>query len=120
MRTNTVPSSWPSPAEEALLDNLSFDSWLLQADSFMVTSSGDAMQDAGIHKGDIVIVQRGRQPLIGDIVLASIDSQWLLRYYQLEHNKPVLYPANGLYEPTEPKESMTLIGVVTAVIRKYH
>lgn len=131
MRTSSVPvrqwpfvgtvwASWPSPAEEELLDTISFDEWLIQDSSFMVKVTHNAMQDAGIHEGDVVIVQRGRKPGAGDIVIADIDGDWVMRYYQIESGAIVLYPANGLYEPLQPKEDLAIIGVVTACIRKYY
>lgn len=116
----TIVAGWPSPAEEELLDTLSFDEWLRSPDSFMITAATDAMQDAGIHKGDIVVVQRGRAATNGDTVIANVDNEWLLRYYRQEQGQIILYPANGLYEPIKPRESLALIGVVTAVIRKYY
>ena len=84
----------------------------------MVKVQSDAMQDAGIHTGDVVIFRRGQKPKPGDIVIAEIDNEWLMRYYILEDGKPALYPANGLVAPIYP-EDLTIIGVIRSVIRKY-
>jgi len=116
----TIAAGWPSPAEEELLDTISFDDWLIQDSSFMLKVTHNAMQDAGIHENDIIIVQRGKQPRLGDIVVAEIDSKWVLRYYQVENKQIALYPANGMYEVLRPQESLTMIGTVTACIRKYY
>lgn len=115
----TISAGWPSPAEEELLDKLSFDDWLIQDNCFMLSVTHNAMQDAGIHEGDIVIVQRGKKPHPGDIVIAAIDGQWVLRYYHIENGQPALYPGNGMYEVLYPKENLTVIGTLTACIRKY-
>ncbi|MBI3255723.1 MAG: hypothetical protein HYZ63_02015 [Candidatus Andersenbacteria bacterium] len=115
-----IAAGWPSPAEEELLDKISFDEWLIQDSSFMLKVTHSAMQDAGIHENDIVIVQRGKQPHGGDIVVAEIDSKWVLRYYQVEKGQIALYPANGMYEILRPEESLIVIGTVTACIRKYY
>ncbi|MEO6077484.1 MAG: S24 family peptidase [Candidatus Andersenbacteria bacterium] len=113
-----ISAGWPSPAEEELIDQISFDELLIQDSSFMIKMTTNAMQDAGIHEGDIVIFQRGAKPKSGDIVIAEVESQWMMRYYQIEGNKPVLYPANGLYQVIKPEE-LSVIGVISAVIRKY-
>lgn len=115
-----INAGWPSPAEEELIDKISFDDWLIQDNSFMITVTHDAMQDAGIHHGDIVVIQRGRTPYLGDIVIAELDGKWVLRYYQKEHGEILLYPANGRYLVLHPEESLRIIGVVTACIRKYY
>lgn len=116
----TIMAGWPSPAEEELLDKISFDEWLIQDSSFMLKVTHNAMQDAGIHEHDIIVVQRGRPPHPGDIVIAEIDNKWVLRYYQIENGHIALYPANGMYEVLRPQDRLTMIGTVTACIRKYY
>lgn len=116
----TICAGWPSPAEEELLDTISFDDWLIQDSSFMLKVTHNAMQDAGIHEHDVIIVQRGKKPHNGDIVVAEIDTKWVLRYYHVEQGKIALYPANGRYEILRPQETLTVIGTVTACIRKYY
>jgi DNA polymerase V len=117
----TVAASWPSPAEEELLDIMSFDEWLdvKREGNFMVKVSSDALTGAGIHRGDITIVERGRKVAPGDIVIAEVDDDWVMRRYETRNGKPILLPANKAYQPIEPVERLSLIGVVTAVIRKY-
>lgn len=110
--------SWPSPAEEELLDTISFDEWLIEPSTFMVKVQNDAMQNAGIFTDDVVIFRRGQKPKSGDIVIADVEGEWMMRYYQIEEGCPVLYPANGNYEAVKPDE-LTVIGVIRSVIRKY-
>lgn len=114
----TITAGWPSPAEEELLDQISFDEWLIEPSTFMVKVGSDAMQDAGILSGDIVIFRRGQKPMHGDIVIADIGGEWVMRYYEVENSKPILYPANGQYAAIHPQE-LTVIGVIRSVIRKY-
>ena len=49
----TVEAGFPSPAEEELLDTISFDEWLIEPSTFMVKVDSNAMQDAGLKPGDI-------------------------------------------------------------------
>jgi SOS regulatory protein LexA len=117
-----VRAGWPSPAEEENVDTISLDDWLIENKeaSFMLKVSGDSMIDAGIRPGDSVIVERGRQPKNGDIVIAEVDRQWTIKFFiQQSGGKVTLRAANKQYSPITPKEELRVAGVVTAVIRKY-
>lgn len=117
-----IAASWGTPAEEELLDTISFDDWLNpnKEASFLIKVSSDAMIDAGIHPDDVVIIERGKKPQAGDVVLAEIDDQWVLRYYEPNNGSPYLLPANGKYPELIPHDSLNITGVVVACIRKYH
>lgn len=117
----TVQAGVPSPAEQEDLDTLSLDEWLIhnREASFMLTVNGDSMIDAGIQPGDRVILERGKQPKNGDIVVAEVDHDWTLKFYEKKGALVVLNPANKKYKPIVPKEELKVAGVVTAVVRKY-
>jgi SOS regulatory protein LexA len=117
----TVAAGWPSPAEEENVDTISLDDWLIgnKEASFMLKVSGDSMTDAGIQPGDMVILERGRTPKNGDIVVAEVDREWTIKYFQRSGGRVTLVPANRRYKPISPEEELRVAGVVTAVIRKY-
>ena len=77
------------------------------------------MVDAGIHQGDLVIVERGRAPKDRDIVIAQVDGEWTMKYYEKHGDQIKLIAANKKYSPIIPKRELVVGGVVTAVIRKY-
>lgn len=116
-----VQAGFPTPAEEELIDTLSLDEYLVDNPdaSFMLKVSGDSMIDAGIHEGDIVIVEKGHRAKNGDIVLACVDNEWTLKYYQKRGKEIELVPANDKYPVIRPKQELTLGGVVKSMIRKY-
>ena len=117
----TVQAGFPSPAEEELIDTLSLDEFLIKNPqaSYLVKVTGDSMIDAGIMPDDLVIVDRGRQPRHGDIVIAEVDGQWTMKYYEKRGNKVLLRAANKKYAPIEPKAELVIGGVVVANVRKY-
>jgi repressor LexA len=117
----TVEAGFPSPAEEEAADTISLDDWLIEnrEASFMLRVSGDSMIEAGIMPGDTVILVRGRQPCNGDVVVAEVDRQWTIKFFEKRGSSVVLRPANSKYRPIVPKEELRVAGVVTAVIRKY-
>ena len=89
------------------------------ASSMLAKEEGDSMIEAGIHEGDLVIVERGREPKQGDIVIAEVDGEWTMKYYTKKRGKIILQPANKKYPPIEAENELRLGGVVTANVRKY-
>lgn len=116
-----VQAGFPSPAEEELADTISLDEYLIQRPeaTFMLTVSGDSMLDAGIHPGDLVLVEKGREPRQNDIVLAQVDGEWTLKHYMRDEHGIRLEAANKKYAPIHPRRSLQIGGVIRAVIRKY-
>ena len=117
-----VAAGFPSPAEEELRDVISFDEYLIARPgaSFLLTVSGDSMTGAGIMAGDLVIVEKDREPRNGDIVIAEVDGEWTIKYFRKEGRNIVLEAANLKYKTIRPKSQLRIGGVVAAVIRKYH
>ena len=117
-----VAAGFPSPAEEELCDIMSLDEYLVTRPetSFLLRVSGDSMIGEGIRTGDMVIVERARSPVNGDIVVAEVDGEWTMKYFRKEGKDIFLEAANPHYPTIRPKTELRLGGVVTAVIRKYH
>lgn len=117
----TVQAGFPSPAEEELLDTMSLDEFLVARPeaTYLLTVSGDSMIEAGIHPGDLVLVEKGGAPKAGDIVIAQVDGEWTMKYFGKDNAGVYLDPANPSYSRIRPKSSLTVGGIVRAVIRKY-
>ena len=117
-----VSAGFPSPAEEELRDVISFDQYLItkQEESFLLKVDGDSMIGAGIMPNDLVLVERGREPKTGDIVIAEVDGAWTMKYFHKQGKDVYLEAANPKYPRIRPLTEMHLGGVVTAVVRKYH
>ena len=117
----SIQAGWPSPAEEELVDTMSLDEYLIKhpEQTFLIKVSGDSMIDAGIHQGDLVLVERGRQPKHRDIVIAQVDNEWTMKYYEKTGKEVRLVAANKKYPDIKPKEELKIGGVVVASIRKY-
>jgi len=118
----SVQAGFPSPEEEALGDILSMDEYLISKPdaSFLLRVSGDSMTGAGIMTDDLVIVEKGREPRNGDVVIAEVDGEWTMKYFRKQAGEVVLEAANPKYPLIRPRAELRLGGVVTAVIRKYH
>jgi SOS regulatory protein LexA len=116
-----VEAGFPSAAEEELLDVMDFDEFLTpnKESSYILKVKGDSMIDAGIHPGDMVIVERKSSYKPGQIVIASIDGEFTMKYLRKKSDKYFLEPANPKYKPIYPGEDFRVEAVVTAVVRKY-
>ncbi|MCR4280519.1 MAG: translesion error-prone DNA polymerase V autoproteolytic subunit [Candidatus Komeilibacteria bacterium] len=116
-----VQAGFPSPAEEELVDSLTLDDYLINnpQSSFIIEVAGESMLDAGIQPKDLVIVDRGLTPKNNDIVLAQIDNEWTLKYFNKKGNKVSLQAANDKYPTLIPQSELTVAGVVVSSIRKY-
>lgn len=118
----SVQAGFPSPEEEALCDIISMDEYLVTKpdSSFLLKVSGDSMIGEGIMEGDLVIVEKGKQPRNGDVVIAEVDGEWTMKYFKKRRGQIYLEAANPKYPTIIPRTELKIGGVVTAVIRKYH
>jgi SOS regulatory protein LexA len=118
----SVQAGFPSPEEEVVRDLVSMDEYLITRPdaSFLLQVSGDSMTGAGIMEGDLVIIEKGRDPKTGDIVIAEVDGEWTMKYFHRKGKQIILEAANPKYPDISPKTELKLAGIVTAVIRKYH
>lgn len=118
----SIQAGFPSPEEEALGDVIDLDEYLITKPeaSFLLQVSGDSMIGEGIMAGDLVVVEKGRAPKNGDVVIAEVDGEWTMKYYRKQGKLIVLEAANPKYPTIRPQNELKLGGIVTAVVRKYH
>ncbi len=89
-----------------------------QNDLFAVRISGNAMTEAGLLDGDIVVVEKTPAADNGDIVLALIDGEPTVRTFYKEDGHFRLQPANRTMFPVIVN-SLTILGKVITSIRYY-
>jgi len=116
-----VTAGLPATVEEELTDTVSLDDLLVKNKSltYMLEVDGDSMIDAHIEKGDMVLVERANNAKDGQIVIAEVDEEYTMKYFRKEGSKIWLEPANKNYKPIYPEQSLNVIAVLKAVIRKY-
>lgn len=86
--------------------------------TFFMRVNSDAMIGAGIHSGDVVIVDRSLEAKNGKVIIAVIDGEMLIRRLEIDNSKKRLLPATKKLSPIEITEScsFSVWGVVTYVI----
>ncbi|HEX8455893.1 MAG TPA: translesion error-prone DNA polymerase V autoproteolytic subunit [Pyrinomonadaceae bacterium] len=116
----SVSAGFPSPAEDYIEGRLDLNRYLIKhpAATFFVRVAGDSMIGAGIHPGDILVVDRALEPQDSNVVIAVIDGELTVKRISQRHGKLFLVPDNQAYEPLEILEGMEfeVWGVVTSVI----
>jgi DNA polymerase V len=116
----SVSAGFPSPAEDYIEGRLDLNRHLIKhpAATFFVRVAGDSMIGAGIHHGDILVVDRALEPQDSNVVIAIIDGELTVKRISHRHGKLFLVPDNQAYAPLEILEEMEfeIWGVVTSVI----
>jgi len=87
--------------------------------TFFMRVRGDAMVGAGIHDGDIVIVDRSLKAVSGKVVIATLNGEMLIRRLEKTFNKIRLLPETSKLSPIEVDTSgneFAIWGVVTYAI----
>ena len=82
---------------------------------------GDSMVDAGIHDGDLVVVERCDTASNGDIVVALVEEEEAtLKRLRRQNGMIALEAANPLYETRLFREDqVTVQGRLVGLIRTY-
>ena len=115
-----VSAGFPSPAEDYIEGRLDLNKHLIKhpAATFFVRVAGDSMTGAGIHPGDILVVDRSLEPRDASVVIAVLDGELTVKRISRREGRLYLVPDNCLYQPLEILEGMEfeVWGVVTSVI----
>lgn len=115
-----VPAGFPSPADDYVEASLDLSEELIQKKeaTFFVRVAGDSMTEAGIHDGDILIVDRSVEPDDGAIVVAALDGELTVKRYEVRSGLPYLMPEAEDYDPIPIRDGQELVvwGVVQHVV----
>jgi repressor LexA len=85
----------------------------------MIPVKGDSMTGAGIHDGDVAVVEKRHLAKEGDIVVAIVDGEFTLKTLSREKGKYVLLPANPAFPVIRPQGTLEIFGVLVGLVRKY-
>lgn len=118
--TARISAGFPSPADDYIDRKLDLNEYLIKhpAATFFVRVEGESMIDAGIHSGDILIVDRALEPADHKVVIAVLNGELTVKRIKKTKGKLCLMPENRAYRPIEvtPEMNLEIWGVVTHVI----
>ena len=117
-----VSAGFPSPADDYLEGSLDLNEHLIRqpAATFFVRAKGDSMIGAGIHDGDLLVVDRSADAKNGNVVIAVVNGELSVKRYLRSGQNFSLVPENPDYPPITINEGddIRLWGVVTNVIHQ--
>jgi repressor LexA len=85
---------------------------------FMLRTFGDSMIDAGIEKGDLIVLRKQNYANDGEIVVALVDGENTLKRLFHRGNEIILHPENKTMEDIVVKECQVQ-GVLVSCIKLY-
>ncbi len=113
-------TGFPSPAEDEVEARLSLDDLLIRhpVTTFFLLVQGNALARAGIHSGDLLVVDRSRAATRGRLVVVTYDGQLVVRRLDMHQGRLQLVTCDpaDLPLPLSPEQPLRLWGVATHVI----
>jgi DNA polymerase V len=117
-----VEAGFPSPADDHLERGIDLNEELIRnpAATFLVRVKGDSMRDAGIHAGDVLIVDKSLTPTDRKIVVAMIDGNFTVKRFRKRGARVFLEAENPDFSPIEVTEGqeLSIFGVVSYIIHQ--
>ena len=115
-----IAAGFPSPADDYVEDRIDLNQHLIRHKeaTFFLRVKGDSMLGAGIHDGDLLVVDRALDPVDGKIVIAVLDGELTVKRLERKAGRVRLMPENPAYAPIVVQNAQELViwGVVTNVI----
>lgn len=115
-----IPAGFPSPADDFIDRTLDLNEHLVKhpAATFFVKVQGSSMTGAGIHSGDILVVDRSLEPADRRIVVAAVGGELTVKRLRKAKGKVFLASENPDYQAIEvtPEMNIEVWGVVVHVI----
>jgi DNA polymerase V len=119
---SNIQAGFPSPADDFLEKQLDLNELMIKngAATFFVRVVGESMKDAGIHSGDLLVVDRSIKPTNGKIIVAIVNGEFTVKRIKISDKGVSLVPDNPLYPSIEIslESDFQAWGVVTYVIHR--
>jgi DNA polymerase V len=116
-----IPAGFPSPASDYLDLTIDLNQELVDNPNatFYARAKGNSMQDAGIHNGDVLVVDRSLTADNGDIIVAFLNGEFTVKRLRFTGETCLLLPANQDFPQIRINEGddFRVWGVVTFVIK---
>lgn len=118
-----ISAGFPSPADDFLDTHIDLNKHLIKNPSttFYGKVRGTSMVDAGIHDGDLLVIDKSLEPKNNKIAVCFIDGEFTVKRIHIEKDLVWLVAENKDYPPIKVTEANELIiwGIVTNVIKYF-
>lgn len=120
-RTSMASAGFGSPGEDVTVRRIDLNEALIRhpQSTFVMRAAGNAMADAGISDGDVLLVDRAVKAEHGHVVVAAVDGELLCRRLHSRGGRTRLEAASSGHDDIVPVDGVPLEiwGVVTTAIR---
>lgn len=117
-----VEAGFPSPADDYVEKKLDLHAHIVrnEAATFFLRAHGESMLGAGIHDGDLLVVDRSLSATHNKVVIAALDGELTVKRLVLQNSRVYLAPENPDYAEVDitEREHLHIWGVVSYVIHK--
>lgn len=116
-----ISAGFPQPGDEYVESRLDLNDLIEHPHAtFFARVAGDSMRGAGIFHGDIVVVDRSLEVASGNVVVAVVNGEMLIKRVNKQGDRLFLLAENPDYPPLEVTDGMDfqVWGVVTNVVHK--
>lgn len=117
-----VEAGFPSPAEDYIDCKLDLHRHLVrnEAATFFLRAHGESMLGAGIHDGDLLVVDRSMEAGNRKVVIAALEGELTVKRLLRREGRVLLAPENPQFSPVDITENefVHIWGVVTYVVHK--
>lgn len=117
-----INAGFPSPADDYLDQKLDLNHLLIKnpSSTFFARVRGNSMIDAGIHDGDILIIDKSLEPKQTSVLVCLMDGEFTVKKIMKSNGDFYLMPQNKDFKPIkiEKNSNFRLWGVVTYCIHK--
>jgi DNA polymerase V len=118
---SSVAISFGSPAQDSGVARLDLNDVLIRHPqaTFLMRATGDAMRDAGIENGDLLLVDRSIEPQHAHVVIAVVEGEFVCRRLMTQEGLCLRAsdPAVADVIPGEGEQDLRVWGVVTTVVK---
>ena len=120
-RKSMASAGFGSPGEDVTVRRIDLNDALIRhpQSTFVMRAAGDAMADAGISNGDVLLVDRAIKPGHGLVVIAVVEGELTCRRLHKQRGLMKLEAAGPGHPDIVPGEGeqLEVWGVVTTVIK---
>jgi DNA polymerase V len=113
-------AGFPSPATDHIEQRLDLSEYLVlhPEATFFLRVKGDSMTGAGIHHGDLLIVDRSLSPASGRVVVATLNGELTVKRLHRSRGKLTLKAENPAYPDiaVSDEHEFQIWGVVAHVV----
>jgi DNA polymerase V len=121
LASSPLPAGFPSPADDYLEPSLDLNERLVKNPNatFLVRVAGDSMIGAGIHTGDLLVVDKSLEAAEGSVVVAVVNGEFTLKRFSRRRGFPELLAENPDFPPIRLGEGdeASVWGVARHVIK---